>query len=58
MRVLYCVFNGFFFALGWMHQRTLFAVADAQQIVLNHLGTGQRAVMLCGWEGNPRPGRK
>jgi len=22
------------------------------------LGTGQRAVMLCGWEGNHRPGGK
>jgi len=22
------------------------------------LGTGQRAVMLCGWEGNRRPGGK
>ena len=34
------------------------AAAVVASINSSTLGTGQRAVMLCGWGGNCRPGRK
>jgi len=44
---------------SWVSRFSLFLIDSAFYPLLDgKMSTSQRAVMLCGWEGNRRPGRK